>query len=114
MKRSGEHALLTSEVLVNGLSNIEIFPSDAATCNPRVVGPYRSRSCFHCEIPTKGICKAFALVAQRATPVVTIERPIEVATSDSVGVENRAGTLMAVTMDTNELCAWPPMRIYPP
>jgi hypothetical protein len=46
---------------MNGLSNIEIDSSDAATCNQRVVGPYRSRPCFHCEIRTKDICKAFAL-----------------------------------------------------
>ena len=35
-------------------------------------------------------------VAARPLPIVTIDRPIEVATTDSVGVENRAGARMAV------------------
>jgi LacI family transcriptional regulator len=35
-------------------------------------------------------------VASGSTPVVTIDRPIEVATTDSVEVENRAGAQMAV------------------
>jgi len=29
-------------------------------------------------------------------PIVTIDRPIEIATTDSVGVENKAGAMMAV------------------
>ncbi len=35
-------------------------------------------------------------IACGTTPVVTIDRPMEVATTDSVGVENRAGARMAV------------------
>jgi LacI family transcriptional regulator len=35
-------------------------------------------------------------VAAGTTPIVTIDRPIEVAATDSVGVENRAGARMAV------------------
>jgi len=35
-------------------------------------------------------------IAAGTTPVVTIDRPIEVATTDSVGVENRSGAHMAV------------------
>ena len=35
-------------------------------------------------------------LAARPLPIVTIDRPIEVATTDSVGVENRAGARMAV------------------
>lgn len=40
--------------------------------------------------------KHLRTVAEGATPVVTIDRPIEVATSDSVGVENRTGARIAV------------------
>lgn len=35
-------------------------------------------------------------VAAGTTPIVTIDRPMEVATTDSVGVENQAGARMAV------------------
>src|SRR6202011_3432790 len=35
-------------------------------------------------------------LAAGTTPVVTIDRPMEVATTDSVGVENRKGARMAV------------------
>lgn len=35
-------------------------------------------------------------VAAGTTPIVTIDRPMEVATTDSVGVENRAGARIAV------------------
>jgi LacI family transcriptional regulator len=35
-------------------------------------------------------------VAESTTPIVTIDRPIEIATTDSVGVENRDGARMAV------------------
>src|SRR5258708_33337843 len=35
-------------------------------------------------------------LAAGSFPVVTIDRPMEVATTDSVGVENRAGARMAV------------------
>ena len=41
MKCSGQHALPVNEVLANGLSNIEIDPSDTATRNERVGGAYR-------------------------------------------------------------------------
>lgn len=35
-------------------------------------------------------------IAAGTTPIVTIDRPMEVATTDSVGVENRSGARMAV------------------
>ena len=35
-------------------------------------------------------------LASRSTPIVTIDRPIEIATTDSVGVENRKGARLAV------------------
>jgi LacI family transcriptional regulator len=35
-------------------------------------------------------------LASGTTPIVTIDRPIEIATTDSVGVENRRGARMAV------------------
>jgi LacI family transcriptional regulator len=47
-------------------------------------------------VPVDSKHKYLKAVAEGATPVVTIDRPIEVATSDSVGVENRAGARMAV------------------
>jgi LacI family transcriptional regulator len=47
-------------------------------------------------VPVDSKHKYLKTVAEGATPVVTIDRPIEVATSDSVGVENRAGARMAV------------------
>jgi LacI family transcriptional regulator len=40
--------------------------------------------------------KHLKTVAEGVTPVVTIDRPIEVTTSDSVGVENRTGARIAV------------------
>jgi LacI family transcriptional regulator len=47
-------------------------------------------------VPADSRHKYLKTVVEGATPVVTIDRPIEVATSDSVGVENRAGARMAV------------------
>jgi LacI family transcriptional regulator len=47
-------------------------------------------------VPVDSKHKYLKTVAEGPTPVVTIDRPIEVATSDSVGVENRAGARMAV------------------
>ena len=47
-------------------------------------------------VPADSKHKYLKTVTEGATPVVTIDRPIEVATSDSVGVENRAGARMAV------------------
>ncbi len=35
-------------------------------------------------------------VAAASTPVVTVDRPIEITATDSVGVENRAGAIMAM------------------
>jgi LacI family transcriptional regulator len=47
-------------------------------------------------VPVDSRHKYLKSVAEGATPVVTIDRPFEVATSDSVEVENRAGARMAV------------------
>lgn len=47
-------------------------------------------------VPVDSKRKYLKTVVEGATPVVTIDRPIEVATSDSVGVENRVGARMAV------------------
>ena len=47
-------------------------------------------------VPVDSKNKYLKSVAEGATPIVTIDRPIEVATSDSVEVENRAGARMAV------------------
>jgi len=47
-------------------------------------------------VPVDSKHKYLKAVAEGATPVVTIDRPIEAATSDSVGVENRVGARMAV------------------
>src|ERR1700727_552312 len=47
-------------------------------------------------VPVDSKHKYLKTVAEGATPIVTIDRPIEVATSDSVGVENKAGARMAV------------------
>jgi LacI family transcriptional regulator len=47
-------------------------------------------------VPVDSRHKYLKSVAEGATPVVTIDRPIEVAASDSVEVENRAGARMAV------------------
>jgi LacI family transcriptional regulator len=47
-------------------------------------------------VPVDSKHKYLKSVAEGATPVVTIDRPIEVAASDSVEVENRTGARMAV------------------
>jgi LacI family transcriptional regulator, galactose operon repressor len=47
-------------------------------------------------VPAESRDKYLKTIATRATPIVAIDRPIEVATTDSVEVENRAGARMAV------------------
>lgn len=47
-------------------------------------------------VPTNSQSKYLKIVAAGATPIVTIDRPIEGALTDSVEVENRAGARMAV------------------
>jgi LacI family transcriptional regulator len=47
-------------------------------------------------VPVDSKHKYLKAVAEGETPFVTIDRPLEVATSDSVEVENRAGARMAV------------------
>src|SRR3984885_12492960 len=47
-------------------------------------------------VPVDSRDRYLKAVASGTTPVVTIDRPIEVATTDSVEVENRAGARMAV------------------
>jgi LacI family transcriptional regulator len=47
-------------------------------------------------VPTDSRSSYLKIVAAGNTPVVTIDRPMEVATTDSVGVENRKGARMAV------------------
>jgi LacI family transcriptional regulator len=47
-------------------------------------------------VPADGRNKYLKTVVTGTTPIVTIDRPIEVATTDSVGVENRAGARMAI------------------
>jgi LacI family transcriptional regulator len=47
-------------------------------------------------VPVDSRHKYLKSVAEGATPVISIDRPIEVATSDSVEVENRAGARIAV------------------
>lgn len=47
-------------------------------------------------VPVDSKDKRLKTIAAGPTPVVTIDRPIEVATTDSVGVDNRAGARMAV------------------
>ncbi|WP_263365499.1 LacI family DNA-binding transcriptional regulator [Edaphobacter bradus] len=47
-------------------------------------------------VPVDSKDKRLTTIAAGPTPIVTIDRPIEVATTDSVGVENRAGARMAV------------------
>ena len=47
-------------------------------------------------VPADSRNKYLKLVAAGSVPIVTIDRPIEVATTDSVGVENRAGARMAM------------------
>lgn len=47
-------------------------------------------------VPSDSRHKYLKAIAAGATPIVTIDRPMEVATTDSVGVENRRGARMAV------------------
>lgn len=47
-------------------------------------------------VPADSRDKYLKAVAAGTTPIITIDRPIEVATTDSVGVENRTGARMAV------------------
>lgn len=47
-------------------------------------------------IPTDSRDRYLKQLVSRSIPIVTIDRPIEVATTDTVGVENRAGARMAV------------------
>lgn len=47
-------------------------------------------------VPTDSRSSYLKRVAAGNTPVITIDRPMEVATTDSVGVENRKGARMAV------------------
>jgi LacI family transcriptional regulator len=47
-------------------------------------------------IPANSRDKYLKDLASGSVPVVTMDRPIEVATTDTVGVENRAGARMAV------------------
>ncbi|HEY6373893.1 MAG TPA: LacI family DNA-binding transcriptional regulator, partial [Edaphobacter sp.] len=47
-------------------------------------------------VPVDSRDRYLKTVASGTTPVVTIDRPIEVATTDSVEVENRAGARLAV------------------
>ncbi len=47
-------------------------------------------------VPVDSRDRYLKAVASGTTPVVTVDRPIEVATTDSVEVENRAGARMAV------------------
>jgi len=47
-------------------------------------------------VPAQSREKHLKQLVAGSVPIVTIDRPIEVATTDSVGVENRAGARMAV------------------
>lgn len=47
-------------------------------------------------VPVDSKDKYLKTITEGTTPIVTVDRPIEVATTDSVGVENRAGARMAV------------------
>ena len=47
-------------------------------------------------VPADGRSRYLKTLVTGSTPVVTIDRPIEVATTDSVGVENRKGAGIAV------------------
>jgi len=47
-------------------------------------------------VPADGRSRYLKSIVTGSTPVVTIDRPIEVATTDSVGVENRKGAGIAV------------------
>jgi LacI family transcriptional regulator len=47
-------------------------------------------------VPVDSRNKYLKALAAGTTPVVTIDRPIEIATTDSVGVENRIGAQLAV------------------
>ncbi len=48
-------------------------------------------------VPAQSRAPYLKELAGSSTPVVTIDRPIEVATTDSVGVENRTGAAMATS-----------------
>lgn len=47
-------------------------------------------------VPADSRSSYLKTIASGSTPIVTIDRPMEVATTDSVGVENRSGARMAV------------------
>jgi LacI family transcriptional regulator len=47
-------------------------------------------------VPVDSRDKYLKTLAAGTTPIVTIDRPIEIATTDSVGVENRRGAQLAV------------------
>jgi LacI family transcriptional regulator len=47
-------------------------------------------------VPVDARNRYLKLLAERSLPIITIDRPIQVATTDSVEVENRAGAIMAV------------------
>jgi LacI family transcriptional regulator len=47
-------------------------------------------------VPVDSRNKYLKTLAAGTTPIVTIDRPIEIATTDSVGVENRIGAQLAV------------------
>jgi LacI family transcriptional regulator len=47
-------------------------------------------------VPVDARNKYLKPLAKGPLPIVTLDRPIEVATTDSVGVENRAGAMLAV------------------
>jgi len=47
-------------------------------------------------VPADSRSSYLKTIVSGSTPIVTIDRPMEVATTDSVGVENRSGARMAV------------------
>jgi LacI family transcriptional regulator len=47
-------------------------------------------------VPSDSRAKYLKAIATAPTPIVTIDRPMEIATSDSVGVENRSGARLAI------------------
>jgi LacI family transcriptional regulator len=47
-------------------------------------------------VPVDSRSAYFETIAGGTTPIVTIDRPMEIASTDSVGVENRSGARMAV------------------
>lgn len=57
-------------------------------------------------VPVDSRSRYLEKIAGGTTPIVAIDRPVEVASTDSVGVENRSGARMAVehliNMDTKE------------